>query len=100
MLTGVQKMLDAIGGRAGFSPGEIGTNVFRHTFCSAALQTLDNGQPISKYTVQRWMGHGGSTLVDRIYGDLGDIRHRSEHVEFKVEQHTEVLEKRLRALAV
>ena len=69
-------------------------------FCAAALQTLDNGQAVSKYMVQRWMGHGGASLVDRIYGHLGDIRHRSDHVEFRVEQHADALEERLRALAV
>ena len=37
------------------------------------------------------MGHGGRSLVDRVYGHLGDVRHRSEMVEFRVEQHRERL---------
>jgi len=66
---------------------------------ASGLQTLDGGHPISKFTVSRWLGHGGTSLVDRIYGHLGDIRHRSEDVEYRVEQHKERLRERLRLLA-
>ena len=43
------------------------------------------------WVVSREMGHGGRSLVDRVYGHLGDVRHRSEMVEFRVEQHRERL---------
>jgi integrase len=69
--------------------------VLRHSYCSARLQTLDNGHPVSPWTVAREMGHGGRSLVDRVYGHLGEVRHRSEHVEFRVEQHLDVLAPRL-----
>ena len=98
MAQGLRKTLDAVGERASFARGYIRTKVFRHTFCAAALQTLDGGAPISTYTVARWMGHGGRSLVDRIYGHLGDIRHRSDHVEYRVGQHEKVLSDRLEAL--
>ena len=39
-----------------------------------------------------------SGLVDRVYGHLGDVRHRSEVVEFRVEQHREELGERLSTL--
>ena len=71
--------------------GEIRTKRFRHTYCAAALQLLDRGAPVSPWTVAKWMGHGGRSLVDRIYGHLGDLRHRSEVVEFRVEQDSEAL---------
>ena len=48
--------------------------------------------------VAREMGHGGDSLVRWIYGHLGDVRHRSEHVEYRVEQHAAKLEDRLRKL--
>lgn len=91
MITDLRKTLDAIAEQAGFEPGEIRTKRFRHTFCAAALQLVDHGAPISPWTVAKWMGHGGRSLVDRIYGHLGDVRHRSEAVEYRVEQHREVL---------
>jgi integrase len=51
-------------------PGEIRTKIFRHTYCAARLQTLDGGQPISVYTVARELGHGGDSLMKRVYGHL------------------------------
>jgi integrase len=95
----LRKALDAIGDRAGWAPGEIRTKMFRHTYCAARLQTLDRGAPVSPFTVARELGHGGQSLVDRVYGHLGDVRQRSEFVEYRVEQHAEKLGDRLRAMA-
>ena len=39
------------------------------------------------YTVARDMGNGGEAMVRRVYGHLGQARHRSEAVEYRVEQH-------------
>lgn len=58
------------------------TLLFRHTFCAARLQCVDNGMPISRETVQYEMGHGSKAMIDRVYKHLGRIRHRSEHVEY------------------
>lgn len=93
-----RKALDAIAARAGWQPGEIRLHQLRHTYCSARLQTLDHGAPVSPFTVAREMGHGGDSLVKRIYGHLGEVRHRSETVEYRVEQHRDVLGERLTAL--
>jgi hypothetical protein len=30
------------------------------------------------------MGHGGQRLVDRIYGHLGEVRHRAEALEYVI----------------
>lgn len=98
ILTDVRGALDAIGERADWEPGSIRTKMFRHTYCAAALQLLDGEAPISPYTVGRWLGHGGRALVDRVYGHLGEIRHRSEVVEFRVEQHRKALEGRIERL--
>ncbi len=55
---------------------------------------------VSPYTVAKEMGHGGRALVDRVYGHLGEIRHRSETVEYRMEHHMAVegYEDRVRAL--
>ena len=87
MITDWRKSLDAVAERAGWKEGEIRAKAFRHTCCAARLQTLDSGAPISVYTVAKELGHGGDSRVRRVYGRLGAIRHRSEHVEFRVEYH-------------
>ncbi len=63
------------------------TKAFRHTYCTARLQTLDRGAPIALDTVRREMGHSSTAMVEKVYGHMGTIRHRSEAVEFRIEQH-------------
>jgi len=99
-ITDIRRSLDTIAERAGWKPGEIRSKAFRHTYCAARLQTLDRGAPVSQWTVARELGHGGTQLVDRVYGHLGQVRHRSEVVEYRVEQHAEELGERLVALRV
>lgn len=100
LIKDTRKMLDAVAERAGWEEGEIRTKMFRHTYCAARLQSLDRGHPVSPWTVSKEMGHGGRSLVDRVYGHLGDVRHRSEVVEYRVDQHSEELGERLTALRV
>lgn len=64
----------------------------------ARLQTLDNGAPVSIYTVGKELGHGGEALVKRVYGHLGTVRHRSEVMEYRIEQHKEELRPKLELL--
>lgn len=97
-LTDVRKLLDGVAKRAGWKEGEIRTKMFRHTYCAARLQTLDHGAPVSLYTVSRELGHGSTTMVQRVYSHLGEVRHRSDVVEYRVEQHKEKLRDRLAAL--
>lgn len=94
-ITDVRKMLDAAAALAGWPKGSIRSKMFRHSYCAARLQTLDRGHPVSEYTIAREMGHGGFQMVRRIYGHLGQIRHRSNEVEYRVEQHGDVLGQRL-----
>src|SRR5215217_4464268 len=77
MLVDVRKLIDRVAVRAGWKAGELGTRVFRHTWTAARLQTLDYGAPVSLYT----------EMVKRVYAHLGAMRHRSEVVEFRPEQH-------------
>jgi integrase len=83
----IRKALDAVATLAGWAGGEIRPYAFRHTYTAARLQTLDNGHPVSEYTVARELGHGGAALVRSVYGHLGEVRHRSDQVEYRIEQH-------------
>jgi integrase len=118
----VRKLLDRVAVRAGFltpridpvtghqqrkPSGEplwegrsIRTRILRHTYCSARLQALDRGEPVSTYTVRCKLGHGSDAMVNKVYSHLGDVRHRSETVEYHVSQHLNVLGERLKALVI
>jgi integrase len=98
MVTDVRKLLDAVAERCGWEEGEIRSRMFRHTYCAARIQTLDNGAPVSLYTVARELGHGGLALVHRVYSHLGEVRHRSEVVEYRVDEFADLLGERLVAL--
>jgi integrase len=99
MIVDFRKLLDAIAMRAGWEPGHIRSKIFRHTYCAARLQTLDRKAPISEYTVARELGHGGHAMIRRVYGHLGQVRHRSDVIEYRVEQHRERLGERVAALS-
>jgi integrase len=90
-LVDIRKLLDRMAVRAGWKQGEIRCRIFRHTYTAARSQTLDHGAPISLYTVSRELGHGSEDMVRRVYSHLGTFRHRSEVVEYRVEQHFERL---------
>lgn len=61
---------------------------------------MDRGHPVSEFTVAREMGHGGFDLVRRVYGHLGTIPHRSERVEYRIENHRDhIPAERIRLLA-
>lgn len=64
------------------------------------LQTLDGGAPVSPFTVSRELGHGSRQIVEDVYFHLGTIRHRTEAVEYRIEQHEATLRDRLAALAL
>ncbi len=97
-LVDFRKALDTVAVAAGWKAGEITTKMLRHTYCAARIQTLDRGAPVSLYTVAKEMGHGGDALVKRIYGHLGQVRHRAEVVEYRIEQHLPALRERMEGL--
>jgi integrase len=98
-LVELRKIFDRVAVRGGWKAGDIRSRALRHSYCASRLQTLDAGAPVSLFTVAREMGHGGDSLVRRIYGHLGDVRHRSDSVEYRVDQHAAVLGDRLVALS-
>ena len=91
MIRDLRKALDNVGRSVEWEKGKLRTKMFRHTYCAARLQTLDRGQPISPWGVAREMGHAGVDLIDQRYGHRGEVRHRSEVVEYRVEQHLAVV---------
>ncbi len=98
MVQDLHRVLDSVAEQAGWKAGEIRSKMFRHTYTAARLQTLDQGAPVSVYTVRKELGHGSTAMVERVYAHLGQVRHRSEVVEYRVEQHRTVLGDRLAAL--
>jgi hypothetical protein len=48
--------------------------------------------------VSRELSHRSASLVKRIFGHLGTVRHRVKVVEYRVEQHRKVLKDQLAAL--
>ena len=60
------------------------SKIFRHSYCAARLQTLDNGKPISVYSVAVEMGHEDIKMVKKVYGHLGRFRYRGEEVEYRL----------------
>jgi integrase len=95
MLTDFRKALDAAARLAGIRAGRMRTKVFRVTWVSARLQCMDNGAPISPFTVAREAGHGSLAMVQRVYGRLGKVRQRREHVEYRWEEYEAELGARL-----
>lgn len=100
MVTDFRKSLDAVAERVGWNKGEVRSKAFRHTYCAARLQSLDNGAPVSICSVGKELGHGGDALVKRVYGHLGTVRHRADVVEYRIEQHQAHLTERLRTLCI
>ena len=92
------RIVAAVAARIGHKQGEVTPYTLRHTYCSARLQTLDQGAPVSPFTVGRELGHGGDALVRSVYGHLGTVRHRAKVVEYRVTQHRAILRERLAAL--
>jgi hypothetical protein len=39
--------------------------------------------------VEKELGHGSRDMLEEVYGRVASVRHRSEAVEYRVEQHFE-----------
>lgn len=57
--------------------------VFRHTYCSARIQTVDAGEPVALFTVAREMGHGSIDRIEDTYGHLQAERVRLPEVRYR-----------------
>ncbi len=74
--------------------GEITTKMFRHTYISARIQTTHNGVPVAAFTVAREVGHSSTAMIEKVYGHLGQVQHRSEVVEYRIGQHKKAIRDR------
>jgi len=81
-----QKQRRSAAGQLMWTGRRIRTRVFRQTYCTARLQTLDHGRPVSLYTVAQEFGHESEEMVRRVYARLGTVRHRAEAPEVRPEQ--------------
>ncbi|HYC31237.1 MAG TPA: hypothetical protein VEB59_03060 [Gemmatimonadales bacterium] len=97
-LRDISKLLDRVAKHAGLEPGTLRSRLFRHTYCGAQLQTLDDGAPVSFNTVSRELGHGSEDMVRRVYSHLVEVRHRAQVVEYRLDQHLERVGDRLSRL--
>lgn len=77
-----RKWMDGVAGALGWPRARVRLNVFRVTYASARVQTLDGGAPVSDWTVQREMGHGSPRMLQQVYVRIGSIRQRREQVEY------------------
>ena len=81
-----RKAFGALLKQTGMTDLGISAKTFRHTYCSARLQTTDHGAPVSPFTVSRELGHGSRDMVEKIYSHLGAFRCRGKVVEYRVEK--------------
>ena len=95
MLDDVRWQLDKILEKAKITK-PVTLHTFRHTFAAMRLQTMDNGQAVSPYTVMRELGHSSIGLIEKTYGHHMDVRHRADVLEYR-EAEVVDLEKRRRA---
>lgn len=57
--------------------------VWRTTYATARVQTLDHGKPVARATVSGELGHNSKELLDRVYARVGKARGpRKEYVEY------------------
>lgn len=94
MVTSFDKALDALAVRAGWKSGEVRSRMFRNAYIAARLQTVEGGAPVSIYAVAREVGHAGPDMIEAIYGHVGQVRHRSDVVEFRLDQHATAVKER------
>ena len=81
MLTDIRGSLEAAVEKAGTGK-HVTLHTLRHTYAATRIQTLDNGAPVSPYTVMRELGHQSIALIERTYGHLGSTRKRKDVVEY------------------
>jgi integrase len=95
--TDCRKWMDEIAADVGWEKKRVRLKVFRVTYASARIQTLDNGAPVSDWTVQQEMGHGSMRMLQEVYVRVGSIRQRRNRVEYLWEDFAEQYAPLLRA---
>lgn len=78
-----RKTLDAIAERAGFEKGSVRTRMFRTSYITHRLASIDHGAPIEPYKVAREVGHNSLKMIMRVYGRVQRRRVRMEEFAFR-----------------
>ena len=42
---------------------------------------------MAAWTVAREVGHSSTAMIEKVYGHLGQVRHRAKYVEYRTAQH-------------
>lgn len=95
--TDCRKWLDEIAADVGWPTDKVRLKVFRVTYASARIQTLDGGAPVSDWTVQQEMGHSSLRMLQQVYVRIGSVRQRRELVEYRWEEWAAQFEPLLQA---
>lgn len=67
----------------GLDEKRVTPGVWRTTYATARVQTLDHGKPVAKATVSGELGHTSKDLLERVYARVGKARGpRKEYVEY------------------
>jgi integrase len=60
--------------------------VLRRSYCTARLMTTDGGAAaVSSFKVSKELGHSTSAMIDKVYGKIADLPHRSPVVEYRLD---------------
>jgi integrase len=84
VLTDIRGSLETAVEAAGIEK-DITCHSLRHTYASVRIQTLEQGHPVSLFTVAREMGHGSTQLIEQRYGHILKNPRRLPHVAFDFE---------------
>jgi integrase len=95
-----RKWMDKVANQLGWPLIRVRLKVFRVTYASARIQTLDGGAPVSDWTVQQEMGHGSMQMLQQVYVRVGVIRQRRQHVEYRWEEYASTLDRKFEAAAM
>ena len=50
---------------------------------------------MSVFTVAKEVGHNSTATTERVYSQLGEVHHRGEGLEYRLEDHADTLKGRL-----
>jgi integrase len=85
-ITDLRDLLDRVGRRAGWQDGEVRTRPFRVTYATAGSRPSTMAL---RCRPGPWRRSSGLPGQEDMYGRIGEVRHRADVVEYRVEQHFE-----------
>ena len=77
-----RSLLDAVAGRLGWADRSIRARMFRPSYATARLMTLEHGAPVSLWTVSGELGHGSLAMLEQRYGRIDRSAIHADVVRF------------------